>query len=310
MLIWIPSLQENHRFKNITNRFILNISRNVNNKNIFEFIISIKEMLQELCVEESEYPYTIFDAFVVLLVMRISCINPIISLHIDDAVREVEISEWVEKIRFLDRNFKRELTGLSVGNEITVEIDVPLLNTMIRFKEYEQRFSQEELNSLSRKVDSHYVDEILLFISKISGHGRCLELKDYSYDDRVELFRRLPNSLVENVKVEVKKIIKEFNVFLMKLNGEDFTLNIMNSMDVARILFCDQSTDRMWVDIFTICKEMNMNSETILDMTPEDRNIMMGLIDEYRKASNKEEKKGSFNMGSAEGDALVSKSIQ
>jgi hypothetical protein len=37
---------------------------------------------------------------------------------------------------------------------------------------------------------------------------------------------------------------------------------------------------------------------------------MMGLIDEYRKASNKEEKKGSFNMGSAEGDALVSKSIQ
>lgn len=238
--IWIPSLQKNVMFREISTGQQKRLIKAIIDSPIYntEFIFALNNIIKENCAEPDIdiNELTIYDKLFICLTMRIYSIGKDLTFIIKgpktgvEYKQDVNLLEILEKLKELNLEinakiyevgpFKVTVNIPTIGEEYLIEKELRDNNINIDIK------TDDEIRSALQNV---FITELIKVIKKIEIKSEDkiieLDLKNLKYKDRVNLIEKLPIKLIKNVIEYIASYNNKLNEILIlkfDIEGEIF----------------------------------------------------------------------------------------
>jgi len=237
--VYIPSLQKNISFKQLTTEQLKRILKTIIDVPLYntEFILTINSIIKENCLAQDldVNNLTVLDKQIILFKTRIESVSSSYTFNINDEQFEVSLSEKLTNFLNKQINFEPETF---TNNSYSVICTLPTLLTEDNLeKELHKNvtFSINTPEELRNAIGETFINEITKFINTIIINTTPFDLSAYSFKDRVKVIEKLPISLIG----DVIKYIEKYRNYVKELYSFEITTN--NGVTVEKEILQDAS---------------------------------------------------------------------
>jgi len=236
--IFIPSLKENVRFKEMTISQQKNIVKSMLDRSIMDinFSDTLLDIISANCVDDVDpLSFTIIDKVVIALGLRINSLDAVIKSSLKtknntDIKFDIDLNVLYDEVQTKMKSFDYNPKTISIGN-IEVVCEVPKLSSERATNKYYSAVNQDiteqsDESDIKNAVGNAFINEIIKYISAVTitkNDGEVLEINwdELSVGDRVKVTSNLSTKVL-------KEVITYIEVVKAQLDGLylwNFTLN-------------------------------------------------------------------------------------
>jgi hypothetical protein len=249
--VFIPSLQKEVRFKQLTTEQLKRILKSVVDSPIYntEFTLSFNNIIKENCLDTniSINDFTVYDKIFILLKTRIESISENYNYSFTKEEKE-ENNLNVEKVLVnLTNIYQSAVENCETLPEELIEVDqctikcnLPSLLTENKLEKELHKNVKIEVESpeeLRNIIGETFINEVTKFISSIKVNDQSIELSNIDFKNRIKIVEQLPTNLINKV---IKYIESYRNITKNILN---FTVSVKNEQDQLVVLNKELSLD-------------------------------------------------------------------
>lgn len=224
--VWIPSLQRNVMFREITTGQQKRLLKAIIDSPVYntEFIFALNGIIKENCAESDVNidELTIYDKLFIALTMRIYSIGKDLTFVIKtqktgtEYKKVVNLLEIVEQLKGLNLDTTNQ-TFLDSKNVFTITCGIPLISDEYNLeKEIRVNVENEEMGSVIQNI---FINELVKYCKtlKIVNDNKEIELNfsNLTFKDRIKMLEALPTTLTKNIIEYISKFNKELNKVLI-----------------------------------------------------------------------------------------------
>lgn len=310
-LIWIPSLQEYKRFKELTTAHQKLLSK-LAEENL-EFIYHLNNLLWELSVDELNInSLNLIDKYIICAYLRMRCIDTVVPLMISCPECGAEFEEKIDINNFIENNISildRSYTQRVVCDDYALQCDIPIIGD-----EYNLLYILETNQIETNSVDNVYSYHTYSYIKSLEIKNSFFDLKDFSITDRVKILKEIPLKVIRMVQDKyMNPLFEQFNPVVFdvpcptkKCKPFKFNLNLMSINDLIKLMF-QESPVEILREIYFLSRFSHINSFYVESLTPKERTTMIKFIAEENKAKQQAAENAK---GKGAGPALTIGSMQ
>jgi len=282
-LIWIPSIQKNIRFKELTNSQYRIILKNLDDDTDLDFLYNLNNIIKNNIVDDFDYKlFTIIDRFVIFLYFKILSCSPLL-----DLVKKCEKCEKEDKIR-INLNDLLDVLGPVIDKSfihhveydnypISVICDVPTIDY-----EYQNLLFCADYNIKTDTLENNIEKYLFGYIKQLVHNGTIIELNKLSMQEKKIAINKIPANIILKIKQEyLEPIFQEFRnvVFLdMKCKdcGTNFELKLEtnNINPLLKMFFRDNTLNGLLGEYFNVASTAHISNEFFNDSSPRELNIL------------------------------------
>jgi hypothetical protein len=211
--IFIPSLQKEVKFKQLTTEQLKRILKTVVDSPVYntEFIKTFNSIIKENCLDKeiSIDSLTIFDKLLIIFKTKIESISSEFNFTFTD--EEIQNNNLKEKNKivniethfkdFLEKNINFE-TQVIEHNNSTVTCNLPTIFTENKLEQELHKNIKIEVTTpeeLRAIVGETFINEVTKFITDISVNGSSIDLLKLSFKNRISVVENLPTQIINKV---------------------------------------------------------------------------------------------------------------
>jgi len=206
-LIFIPSLNQEVKFKQLTTQQLKRLLRTVFDTQLYntDFTLTFNAIIKENCLhpEINTSLFTVYDKIFIFLKTRIECISPeytfnILEDSIDTTQKTVSINDILNQFQDKQITFNSEIF---TNDNCSITCNLPTLDTENKL----ENELHKNINNISNPTDLRdiigdtFVNEVTKFISSITLNNTPINLLEYNFKDRIKIIEKLPVSLINKV---------------------------------------------------------------------------------------------------------------
>lgn len=249
--VFIPSLQKEVKFKQLTTEQLKRILKSVVDSPIYntEFTLSFNNIIKENCLDTniSINDFTVYDKIFILLKTRIESISENYNYSFTKEEKE-ENNLNVEKVLVnLTNIYQSAVENCETLPEELIEVDqctikcnLPSLSTENKLEKELHKNVKIEVESpeeLRNIIGETFINEVTKFISSVKVSDQSIELSNIDFKNRIKIVEQLPTNLINKV---IKYIESYRNITKNILN---FTVSVKNEQDQLVVLNKELSLD-------------------------------------------------------------------
>jgi hypothetical protein len=249
--VFIPSLQKEVKFKQLTTEQLKRILKSVVDSPIYntEFTLSFNNIIKENCLDTniSINDFTVYDKIFILLKTRIESISENYNYSFTKEEKE-ENNLNVEKVLVnLTNIYQSAVENCETLPEELIEVDqctikcnLPSLSTENKLEKELHKNVKIEVESpeeLRNIIGETFINEVTKFISSVKVNDQSIELSNIDFKNRIKIVEQLPTNLINKV---IKYIESYRNITKNILN---FTVSVKNEQDQLVVLNKELSLD-------------------------------------------------------------------
>ena len=305
-LIWIPSLQKNVRFNELTNEQYRIILKNIDDDTHLDFLYNLNKIIEQNLVDLFDYKkFTILDRFVIVLFFKILSYNASL-----DLVKECDKCEKEVRIR-IDLNALLDNLGLTIDRSfkaiiatdnypLQIVCDVPTIE-----QEYENLLYHQNNNLAINTTDKSIEKYLFGYIRYIINDTVIIDVDKLSIPERIAILEKIPISLILNIRNEfAEPLYQLFNqiIFLdltCKECGTKFEIKMEsdNMIFLLKMFFKDNTLTGLLSDYFNITSISHMGCGFLEGITPKETQILFGFAKStYKNSESKPESSNSIDL--------------
>lgn len=305
-LIWIPSLQKNIRFKELTNAQYRIILKNLDDDTHLDFLYNLNQIIEQNLVDSFDYKkFTVLDRFVIILFFKILGYNALL-----DLVKECDKCSKEVRIR-IDLNTLLDNLGLTIDRSFRTIIatdnyplqlicDVPNIE-----QEYENLLYYHNNNLSSNTVDKNIEKYLFGYIRYIVNGTTLIDVDKLSIPERDIILQKIPISLILNVRnIFAEPLYQLFNqIVFLDLNckecGTKFEIKMEadNMISLLKMFFKDNTLDGLLSDYFNITSISHMDSSFLETISPKETKILYSFAKStHKQAENPSPSNNSVDL--------------
>jgi len=293
-LIWVPSLQRNVRFSELTNSQYRIILKNTENDNDVDFIYNLNQIIKTNLVEDIDYNVlTILDRFVISIFLKILCHGSILNL-----VKECDKCEKEVNIR-IDLNTLLDELGAKVDKSFATYVTIPdypirvLCDIPSIQQEYEYILSHHNRNQSTISSEKNIERYLMGYIRQLYSGRDTVYLDKLSVQERYKVLSMLPAPMIMAVKdVFVDPFYKTFrDIIFLDLNcrecGTKFEIKMEsdNMIYLLKLFYKDSSLENMLKDYFNITSISHIGCDFLEQITPKEVAVLTEFVKSTQKSS-------------------------
>lgn len=286
--IWIPSLQSNLRFKDMSFEQYRCIIKILEDDDL-EFISTLNEIMLENITSKFDIDQlTTLDRFIIFLGLKINSCGKTISLSKKcdkcDKVTNVkmDLNQLVDNIA---PNIDRKFTALLNYQNFSAVCDIPTIKN-----EHEIYIFNNLHNIDMHSLDFNLNNYIFSHISEIIVNQQVLNMQQLEYKDRLIILNKLPTGLIHEIQSIFLKDIHSsvLDIDFLKINCKDcnesfeIKFDITNINDILKIIYKDESVENMLHTILNVCIHGHLGSY-IESLSPMDVNSINKILQNANK---------------------------
>jgi hypothetical protein len=240
--VYIPSLQKEIKFKQLTTEQLKTLYKTAVNKIILniEFNSRFNEIIKQNCLD-SEIDInnlTIYDKVLIFIKTRLECLSPDIKfLLTNDEMEEIDTSNNFVIVPLTDHfnNFVNKKVTFEKQtcevNDCTVICDLPTLDIENKFQQEltSATLSDTSSDKLAEIVGDVFVSEVTKYIVYLKIKDTEINLKETDFKTRLNIVKALPSVLIKKVLEYIENYKQKVNKLLsiqVDINGQTFTKEI------------------------------------------------------------------------------------
>lgn len=285
-LIWIPSIQTNLRFNELTNLQYRALLKIIDSPVELEFFYHLNEIIRDNLVSKFDPDlFTTIDRFIISVFLKMHSCSPTISLFrkcnkckADTSVK-LDLNDLVGNLApKIDRKFTQTITFA----DYVCICDIPTIKTEYDIFEHDHTFDTgKDMDCL---YDNYLVSHIReLYILKQKTNFNLLPLTD-----RKNLFHEIPSGLVDLIKTQfldpINNVLSDIDFLNIKCDKcketFDFKIEIKFITDFIRILYSDNSVNSLLLDIFNTS---SVDANFLMTLAPYELQSMVSFAREANK---------------------------
>ena len=237
--IFIPSLQKEVKFKQLTTEQLKSILKTVVDSPIYnsQFITTFNGIIKENCLDETveTNKLTIYDKLLILFKTRIESISPEFTFQFtEEEIKKNNLTftgepkKTINLKEHLESYLKNNYTFLSEVIEYescSLVCDLPTLETENKLeKELHKniKIEVESTEELREIIGETFINELTKYIHKITIGSKELDLFSLDFKNRVKVVEQLPTNIINKVLKYIESYrnkIKELTS--VNVNGVD-----------------------------------------------------------------------------------------
>ena len=279
-----------------------------------EFLEEYAQILIEVisnCLQHKEQIYDLNIIEYILFLTKLRTISSGSQIELEYEADKDETNTSKIKITVDLNTFLRNLYESSIEAMPEDKISYKHFEVIIDWPNVksEKYFLNLQKNSLNMNF---VVESVCEYIKEIKIQNQTILLKDYTHEQKIEIYENLPLSLQNKIQEKVLaaiKILAEKDLFgLPKLNNFRFSLYNPNYQEFLRLFFAD-SLKNIYKEYYVLASK-KVNPEYTDKLTLSERKTYISLIEEEIKTQEEQSGSGgtpvqSFN-GSPELQKLMS----
>jgi len=282
-LIWIPSIQKNIRFKELTNNQYRIILKNLDDDTDLDFLYNLNNIIKTNIVDNFDYKlFTIIDRFVIFLYFKILSCSPLL-----DLLKKCEKCEKEDKIR-VNLNDLLDVLGPVIDKSfihhveydnypISVICDVPTIDY-----EYNNLLFCADYNIKTDTLENNIEKYLFGYIKQLVYNGSIIELNTLSMQEKKVLINKIPANMILKIKQEyLEPIFNEFkNVVFLDMKCKDcgtafeLKLETNNINPLLKMFFRDNTLNGLLGEYFNVASTAHISNEFFNDASPRELNIL------------------------------------
>jgi hypothetical protein len=240
--VYIPSLQKEINFKQLTTEQLKTLYKTTVNKAILnlEFNTNFNCIIKENCLDTDIdiNKLTIYDKIFIFIKTRIECLSPDIKFYLnEDEKNELNTTDNTVVISILDHFnnfvdkkilFQKQTYTL---NQCSIDCDIPILEVENKFQKEltDATLADTKTDQLAEIVGDTFVNEITKFIVFLKIDNTEINLKETDFKNRLDIVKALPANLIKNVLEYIENYKLKINDLLsvkIDVNGQIITKEI------------------------------------------------------------------------------------
>ena len=293
-LIWIPSLQTNVRFLEITNAQYRAILKNLDDDTLLDFLYTINTIITENLIEPiNSNNFTIVDRFIIMMYLKILCYGPFLKLSKECDICgktiniNIDLNSLLDEIApKLDKPFGKTIT--SINNPFEIICDLPTIHQ--EYIDLLYHHNKNTLKNLDNEIDGLFTS----FIRDIKISGTSLNLDTLAVEQRNEVIPQLPANLLLNIRNNfIEPLYKDFNdVIFLDLKCDSCKTNDAIKMETRNLIFLlklffkDNDLGGVLKDYLNLTSVGRMNESFLDIITPKELSIFTEYVMSSQKQSN------------------------
>lgn len=222
--VYIPSLQKEIKFKQLTTEQLKSLYKSVINKAVLnlEFNIQFNEIIKQNCLDNSVNidKLTIYDKLLIFVKTRLECLSPEVKFYLtEEEIEQLNTSDNFVVISLTD-HYKKFVDKKIVFTQQTYEVsnccvicDIPTLDTENKFQVEltTKTLTDAETSELADIVGDTFVNEVTKFIVYLKINDKEVNLAETDFKTRIEIVKALPSTLII-------KVLEYITAYKQKIN--------------------------------------------------------------------------------------------
>jgi len=209
--VFIPSLQKNIKFKQLTTEQLKRILKTSVDTTVFNTLYNstINTIIAENAIDCNTNKLTIFDKILIVFKLKMECISSDFTFYFnEDEIKQNNLEDTFKTVSVLEHfnsfiekqiNFKDEIFSF---NNCTISCSLPTIAT--------ENLLDVELNKnipaeveteegLRNVIGITFINEITKYITSIKINETVVDLTILPFNDRIKVIENLPTAIINNV---------------------------------------------------------------------------------------------------------------
>jgi hypothetical protein len=211
--VYIPSLQKDIKFKQLTTEQLKQILKTVIDSPVYntEFTLTFNQIIKENCLDTtvSIDNLTIYDKLLIFFKTRLESVSSDYTLSFtNDEIKDFDLTEKTKTIsikdhynNFLNKKIIFEKEQFDYNNCIVV-CDLPTLSTENKLEKELHKNIKVDINTpeeLRNIIGETFINEITKYISSISVNETIIDFNTQTFKNRINIVESLPTNLINKV---------------------------------------------------------------------------------------------------------------
>lgn len=285
-LIWIPSIQTNLRFRELTNDQHHTLLKIIDSPVELEFFYHLNEIIKDNLVSVYDSnSFTTIDRFIISIFLKMYSCSPTITLFRkctkckSDTSIKLNLNDLIINLApKIDRKF---IQTISFSN-YTCICDIPTIKTEYDIFEHDLTFDT------GKDMDCLYDNYIISHIREMYIFGKKINFTLLSLTERKQLFNEVPSGLVDNIKKEfldpINRMLSDIDFLDIKCDkckeSFNFKIEIKFITDFIKILYSDSSINSLLLDLYN---SSAMNAQFLMSLAPYELQSIVSFVKESNK---------------------------
>lgn len=249
--VFIPSLQKEVKFKQLTTEQLKRILKTVVDSPVYntEFTLTFNDIIKENCLDTSVTinDFTVYDKIFILLKTRIESISENYNYSpTKEEKQENNLNIEKVSVNLTDiyqnaiKNCESLPEELIEVDQCTIKCNLPSLSTENKLEKELHKNVKIEVESpeeLRNIIGETFINEVTKFISSVKVNDQSIELTNIDFKNRIKIVEQLPTNLIN----KVIKYIEGYRNITKNVLG--FTVSVKNEQDQLVVLNKDLSLD-------------------------------------------------------------------
>ena len=295
-LIWIPSIQKNIRFKELTCDQYRIILKNLDDDTDLDFLYNLNEIIRHNIIDVFDYTqFTIIDRFVIFLYFKILSSSPLLDLSKacekcgkEDKIR-INLNDLLDVLGpVIDRSF---IQLVEYDNyPISIICDVPTI-----YDEYNNLLFCANYNIKTDTLENNIEKYLFGYIKQLRYAGSLIELDKLTIQEKRVAVGKLPANMILKIRQEyLEPIFEQFKevVFLdMKCKECDapfeLKLETNNINPLLKMFFRDNTLYNLLGEYFNIASVSHISNEFFNTCSPKELEVLHEFAKSTHTSNNK-----------------------
>ncbi len=242
--VYVPSLRKTLKFKHLTagqqERFVQAL---VDNPAVLSrFTLTLIEVIKENIDDKSVVnPLTILDRYAIALALRVSSIGQMLKTEVESEPGIVYNIDLENNLKFVKEKVNHNPFDTITVDDFRIEVQYP---TVTQEAANERFFKKDEVSmdgsaeSVRSVISNAFVGDALMFIKsltivKTEGDPLVLDFNQITLQDKLELVRKLPNTVLEKMLEPMASVKRQIEGILRGVGVSDVDPKIKRSILIA-----------------------------------------------------------------------------
>jgi hypothetical protein len=226
--VYIPSLQKEISFKQLTTEQLKNLYKTAINKVILniEFNSRFNEIIKQNCLDKDINidNLTVYDKVFIFIKTRLECLSGEVKFILTEEEKEdlntEDNSVIVSLIEHYNNFVNKKITfekQTYEANSCTVVCDLPTLSIENKFQQELTSATLSETNTsdkLAEIVGDTFVNEVTKYIISLKVKDTTINLKETDFKTRIDIVKALPSILIKKVLEYIENYKQRVNELL------------------------------------------------------------------------------------------------
>jgi hypothetical protein len=226
--VYIPSLQKEIKFKQLTTEQLKTLYKSVINKAVLnlEFNTQFNEIIKQNCLDTDINidKLTIYDKVLIFVKTRLECLSPEVKFFLtDEEIEQLDTSDNFVTISLLEHynNFVNKKITFDQqtyeANNCSVICDIPTLDIENKFQVEltTKTLTDAETSELADIVGDTFVNEVTKFIIHLKVNDKNINLAETDFKTRIAIIKALPSALIIKVLEYITAYKQKINELLL-----------------------------------------------------------------------------------------------